>query len=260
VAQVVRDIPTEFERKRVQAALRAHDDWFYDFSFANGASSGLADPFIVATHETRAQLVFPVLDERFEGRWRKIRCLDMACHQGWFAMQAALRGAREVHGVDVRPEHIERARLVAELADLDNAAFERGDLFDLDPDAQGTFDLTLFLGILYHLEDPVGALKKARALTHELCVIETQVARSTPPMSYMWGPDPHPRTGSAIAVGRVDELHAAEGGAVVLVPTLEALYDLLYAVGFSDVRRAQPAPGAQEQYATGERVVLFAEV
>ena len=201
-----------------------------------------------------------MLDQRFENRWRDVRCLDMACHQGWFAMQTALRGAREVHGVDVRPEHIERARLVAELADLDNATFERGDLFSLDPGAMGTFDLTLFLGILYHLEDPVGALKKARALTGELCVIETQVARSTPPMSYMWGPDPDPRTGPAIVVGRVDELHAAEGGAVVLVPTLEALYDLLYAVGFTDVRRAQPAADAQEQYATGERVVLFAEV
>jgi hypothetical protein len=79
-------------------------------------------------------------------------------------------------------------------------------------------------------------------------------------MSYMWGPDPNVRTGSAIAVGKVDELHAAEGGAVVLVPTMEALYDLLYAVGFSTVRRAHPAPDAQPQYAQGERVVVFAEV
>jgi hypothetical protein len=260
VPQAVRDIPTELDRKPVQRALAAHDDWFYEFSFANGASSDLEDPFIVATHATRAELVFPVLDETFGTRWGDVRCLDMACNQGWFAMQTALRGAREVRGVDVRPEHIERARLVSELSDLDNASFEEGDLFDLDPAREGTFELTLFLGILYHLENPVGALKKARSLTQELCVIETQVARPAPPMSYMWGPDPNVRTGSAIAVGKVDELHAAEGGAVVLVPTMEALYDLLYAVGFSNVRRAQPAPDAQPQYAQGERVVVFAEV
>jgi tRNA (mo5U34)-methyltransferase len=260
VTQVVRDIPTQLERKQVQAALAAYDDWFYDFSFANGASSRLEDPFIVATHLTRAELVFPVLDERFGERWRDVRCLDMACHQGWFAMQTALRGAREVRGVDVRAEHIARARLVADLADLDNASFEQGNLFDLDPDREGTFALTLFLGILYHLEDPVGALKRARALTEELCVIETQVARPAPAVSFRWGPDPDVRTGPAIAVGRVDELHAAEGEAVVLVPTLEALYDLLYAVGFSTVTRAEPPPAAQEQYAAGERVVLFAEV
>jgi hypothetical protein len=258
VSEAVREIPTALERKRVEAALAAHDDWFYDFSFANGASSGLEDPFIVATHETRAELVFPVLDERFGGRWPQVSCLDMACHQGWFAMQTALRGAREVRGVDVRAEHVERARLISELADLDNTRFDRGNLFDLDPARDGTFGLTLFLGILYHLENPVGALKVARAMTEELCVIETQVAHSVPPMTYRWGPDPNRRTGSAIVVGRVDELHAAEGGAVVLVPTLEALYDMLYAVGFSDVRRAEPPPGAQEQYAQGERVILFA--
>jgi tRNA (mo5U34)-methyltransferase len=260
VPHVVREIPTKLERQRVEAALAAHDDWFYDFSFVNGASSGLEDPFIVATHMTRAELAFPALDETFAGRWHDVRCVDMACHQGWFAMQTALRGARQVYGIDVRREHIERARLVSELADLDNATFERRNLFDLDPDRDGTFDLTLFLGILYHLEDPVGALKKARALTEELCVIETQVARPAPALSYMWGPDPNPRTGSAIAVGRVDEVHAAEGGAVVLVPTLDALYDLLYAVGFANVRLAQPGPDAQEQYVAGERVILFAEV
>jgi tRNA (mo5U34)-methyltransferase len=259
VSPVVREIPTELERKRVQAALAAHDDWFYDFSFANGASSGLDDPFIIETHMTRAELVFPVLDETFGGRWQHTSCLDMACHQGWFAMQMALRGAREVRGVDVRPEHIERARLISELADLDNARFDRDNLFDLDPERDGTFGLTLFLGILYHLENPVGALKTARAMTEELCVIETQVAHSVPPMTYRWGPDPNRRTGSAIAVGRVDALHAAEGGAVVLVPTLEALYDMLYAAGFANVRRAEPPPGAQEQYASGDRVILFAE-
>ena len=43
MSTIVRDIPTELERKQVQAALAAHDDWFYDFSFANGASSGLED-------------------------------------------------------------------------------------------------------------------------------------------------------------------------------------------------------------------------
>ena len=149
-----------------------------------------------------------------------------------------------MRGVDVRAEHIARARLVAELADLDNASFEQGDLYDLDPVREGTFALTLFLGILYHLEDPVGALKRARALTEELCVIETQVAQPAPAVTYRRGSRSRCSvSGSAIAVGRVDELHAAEGGSVVLVPTLEALYDLLYAVGFSERAPGQAGAG-----------------
>jgi hypothetical protein len=34
---------------------------------------------------------------------------------------------------------------------------------------------------------------------------------------------------------------------------------MLYSVGFSNVTRAVPPPGAQEQYAQGDRVILFAE-
>ena len=123
----------------------------------------------------------------FGDRWERIECLDMACHQGWFAVQAALRGARRVHGFDVRAEHVARASMISELAGLTNTSFEQRNLFDLDPESDGRYDLTLFLGILYHLDNPVGALKLARAMTKELCVIETQVARAAPELKYRWG-------------------------------------------------------------------------
>jgi tRNA (mo5U34)-methyltransferase len=38
----------------------------------------------------------------------------------------------------------------------------------------GQWDVVLFLGVLYHLTDPFGALTKLRGLTRELAVIETQ--------------------------------------------------------------------------------------
>jgi hypothetical protein len=37
----------------------------------------------------------------------------------------------------------------------------------------GTFDVSLFLGVLYHLDDPLGALRRLRAVTRELAVVET---------------------------------------------------------------------------------------
>lgn len=39
----------------------------------------------------------------------------------------------------------------------------------------GEFDVVLFLGVLYHLEDPVAALRKLAAVTREVAVIETVV-------------------------------------------------------------------------------------
>jgi tRNA (mo5U34)-methyltransferase len=255
---LVAPLPSPFPKDRVASELDRFDDWFYEFKFSNGAETRAVHPDLPATHEARAELVFPYLDEVFGDRWAEIDCLDMACHQGWFAIQAALRGARRVFGVDIREEHVARARLVAELTGVQATRFERRNLYDLAPATDGVFDLTLFLGILYHLEDPVGALKVARALTRGLCVIETQVARPAPDLTFMWGPDPTPRHGHAIAVGRVDEHHVAEGGSVVLVPTLEALYALLRGVGFSRIELAEPPAGIQEQFARRDRVVVFA--
>jgi tRNA (mo5U34)-methyltransferase len=254
----VQRLPSRYQREQVEREIGRYTDWFYEFEFTNGARTVVADAFVRATHEIRAALVFPRLEEAFGHRWPEVECLDMACHEGWFSLQVAVRNARRVYGIDVREEHVARAALMAELAGLERARFEQRDLYGLSSDPEEGFDLTLFLGILYHLEDPVGALKVARAMTKELCVIETQVARPTPALTYMWGPDPNARTGPAIALGGVDERHVAEGGAVVLVPTLDALFALLEGVGFSRVELAPPPAGAPEQYARLDRVVVFA--
>ncbi|MEY2431290.1 MAG: tRNA (mo5U34)-methyltransferase [Acidimicrobiaceae bacterium] len=47
------------------------------------------------------------------------------------------------------------------------------DLMTVDLDELGTFDIVLFLGVLYHLRDPLEALTRVAALTRELAVIET---------------------------------------------------------------------------------------
>ena len=255
----IRPIPSRLPAGEIERELKRYDDWFYEFGFANGAMTAVDEPLVRQIHETRARLVFDRLDRAFGKRWRRVACLDMACHQGWFAIQAALRGAR-VRGVDARPEHIDRARLVATLAGLEGIDFDQRNLYEIAPDRDGSYDLTLLLGVLYHLENPVGALRAARSVTTELCVIETQVARPASDLSYAWGTDPNLRSGHAMAVGRVDPHHAAETEAVVLLPTLAALHDLLRAAGFARIELAEPPASATRQFVEGDRVVIFASV
>jgi tRNA (mo5U34)-methyltransferase len=47
------------------------------------------------------------------------------------------------------------------------------DVREVDPGELGTFDVVLFLGVLYHLTDPFGALKKVHAFTRDVAVVET---------------------------------------------------------------------------------------
>jgi tRNA (mo5U34)-methyltransferase len=48
------------------------------------------------------------------------------------------------------------------------------DYQDLDPAVVGTFDVVLYLGVLYHLPDPVGACRKLLGLTRELAIVESE--------------------------------------------------------------------------------------
>jgi tRNA (mo5U34)-methyltransferase len=48
------------------------------------------------------------------------------------------------------------------------------DFMETDLEALGTFDVVLFLGVLYHLQNPLEALKRLAAVTGEVAVIETQ--------------------------------------------------------------------------------------
>lgn len=57
---------------------------------------------------------------------------------------------------------------------LDSAVEARAEEFmECDPDAVGRFEVVLFLGVLYHMPDPLGALRRLRAVTSEVAVIET---------------------------------------------------------------------------------------
>lgn len=47
------------------------------------------------------------------------------------------------------------------------------DFMSMDCESLGTFDVTFFLGVLYHMQDPLGSLKRLASVTKELAIIET---------------------------------------------------------------------------------------
>lgn len=252
-------LPSSLSRDDVQNRLdRFKDAWAYAFEFDVGASTAPREPIDGVIHRSRAELVFPWLDRHFAGRWDRVRCLDLACNQGWYAFQLALRGSDEVIGVDVRPEHLDMAETIRAVSGLQRASFRLGNLFELDPQREGRFDLTLFLGILYHLENPVGALRMLRALTRDVCVIETQVAQPAPELRCLWGSAEAPRSGPGMAIVPSDASHREGDIPLVLVPTLDGLLALVKAAGFRNIELMESAPAHHEQYRSQDRVVVIA--
>jgi len=97
-------------------------------------------------------------------------------------------------------------------------------------------------------------------MTRRLCVIETWVARAAPDLECLWGSDEGAHKGPGIVVVRSDPNHVEADRSVVLVPTLKALYELLYSAGFEQAYLAVPRPGTYRQYPDYDRVVVFAQV
>jgi SAM-dependent methyltransferase len=80
----------------------------------------------------------------------KLRVLDVACGEGVYAIEAALRGA-EVLALDARIERMQHGARAAQRLGLVNVRFEQDDVRKVSAASRGQFDVILFLGILYHL-------------------------------------------------------------------------------------------------------------
>jgi SAM-dependent methyltransferase len=100
----------------------------------------------------RLRWLLQLASDLFGGELAGLRVLDLGCEEGHFAVEFARHGA-EVVAVDVRDEHLSRARFLAEAT---GARLEtvQADVRELDTDALGEFDLVLCLGLHYHLDTP----------------------------------------------------------------------------------------------------------
>jgi hypothetical protein len=239
-------------------------EWFYTFDLPDGTTTrtyhgGELDEI----HTTRWRMLEHTLDTSYPQGFSELTAVDLAAHQGWFASRMAHAGLRRVTGVDQRQSHVEDSRLIATVQGFDELEFLHSDIFDLDCERLGTFDVVLMLGLLYHLENPIGALRLARALCHDLCVIETQVVPGMTGMvdfgSYRFV---RPLKGAFGLIDELDETHGPEAGAtgICLVPSVEALTWLLEKVGFREVTVLQPPADAYEQLLYGKRVMVTARV
>jgi len=109
--------------------------------------------------------------------------LDIGAWDGFYSFEAERRGAARVVATDHYAWHgagwgtgqgkagfeLARAALNSHVVDIDI------DVVDLSPERVGTFDVVLFLGVLYHVRDPLMILEKVASVTAGQLIIETVV-------------------------------------------------------------------------------------
>jgi len=244
--------------------VTALNPWFYEFDLgAYGRTESALPPEVRPIHQTRLDMVNRIVDGYFGDRLRDIRCVDVGCHEGYYSVAMARKGLRHVRGLDVREASVAKARFVARALDLKNVEFAQQNIEQLKPDHSGPYELCLFLGLLYHVENPMLCLRNIAAVTQEICVIETQVIDEVTGVTE-WGAQnwTHPYQGVLALVDESAEFDAdnTETGSVPLVscPSPLALHSMLKYAGFRRSEIISPPPGAYEQHARGKRVVCVA--
>jgi hypothetical protein len=238
--------------------------WFYRFRLPSGRTTeSYLTEEVLGIHDTRKEMLLQAMEAEFGQSWADVSCLDLACHEGYFAQTLAERGCKEVLGIDARPEHVAHANLMRKAFGHDNLRFAQGDIQRLTASEIGRFDTTLLFGILYHLENVVGVLRLAQAVTARICLIETQIAPNLSGVTD-WGSYRSIKeiVGCLAIVDETTELAGDNKEAsltpISLFPSLPGLLWLLKAVGFRSSRVITPPADAYEQLASGKRVVVAA--
>jgi tRNA (mo5U34)-methyltransferase len=98
--------------------------------------------------------------------------LDIGCNAGFYSFSLAERGATVV-GIDADEHYLRQARWARSLFGLDDRVeLRRQTVYDLARSDE-TFDLILFMGVLYHLRHPLLALDAVAARARRLVVLQT---------------------------------------------------------------------------------------
>jgi tRNA (mo5U34)-methyltransferase len=146
--------------------------WFHTIDLGGG----IVTPGFDASQRKLRRIALPAALERKT-------VLDIGAWDGFFSFEAERRGASRVVAVDPacwrdppwgpngwgtqQGFNLARRVLGSKVEDVDI------DLLEIAPDTIGMFDVVLFLGVLYHLQDPWPYLTRAASVTRELLIVET---------------------------------------------------------------------------------------
>ena len=250
--------------RELASELGRPPDWMYPWSLAPGTAAPLLHPELPSVHRTRAEMIEPAVRAALAEAGPKATALDLACSEGYFGQRLLEWGAQRVMGIDIRAQNVRRAELVRDHFGIDPSrlSFQQGDVFDIDPETVGRFDVVLLLGLIYHVEDPVGVVRLARRLTRSLCVIESQLTRQNGPIMHGQGvPDVLFSADASFAVElEEDSDHnplASTPGVLSLIPNRAALELMVRVAGFDRAEIVEAAPHHNPQYRVGDRAVAL---
>jgi tRNA (mo5U34)-methyltransferase len=158
-------------RSEILKRIDALKPWFHSIDLGNGIRIE-RDP-VHGGDRKYPENLWKKLRELLPRDIQGLRIIDVGCNAGYVSVEMKRGGAAYVLGIEGFPQHLEQAKLVRDILQIDLDL--RGlNVYQITEEL-GQFDIALFLGVLYHLKHPLLALETLAKVTKGLLVIESAI-------------------------------------------------------------------------------------
>ena len=145
---------TTLTAEQIRVRVAELGSWFHDLDL-NGVRTA-PDHFLHDYPNTKWKRFEHALPYDLSGR----TVLDIGCNAGFYSLEMKRRGAKRVVGIDSDDHYLAQAQFAAEVKGVE-VEFRNMSVYDVGNLAE-TFDIVLFMGVLYHLRHPLLALDLIR--------------------------------------------------------------------------------------------------
>jgi len=153
-----------------QAFIRAQSFWYHRMYLGNGQYT--------MPHPVHADAVWASVRNLLPEDLGGASVLDLGCNAGFFSLRAKLRNAGRVLGVEAWDLAVAQAEVIKRVWDLD-IEYRQLDAHEL-ASIDEAFDLVIFCGLLYHLENPLQVIRQIGRLSRDAVIVETEVIPDDP--------------------------------------------------------------------------------
>lgn len=113
-----------------------------------------------------------------DGSLKGKRVLDLGCNSGFWSLCAIQEGADFVLGIDARQMFVDQANFVFDVKEVEGSRynFVAKNVFYINFQEFGNFDIVFCLGLLYHVYKPISLLEKIAKVNNDFLLIDTKLS------------------------------------------------------------------------------------
>jgi tRNA (mo5U34)-methyltransferase len=114
--------------------------------------------------------------------------LDIGCNDGLYSFECERRGASRVLAIDnLQDPRVEETFVFARETIGSSVEWRKMSVYEIGTLGE-RFDLVLFMGVYYHLDDPISAFRAIRRVARDLVIVEGHVRKGRDPVMWLYEP------------------------------------------------------------------------